>query len=112
MKILRFGAVLAMAAATTLGCSGDDDASTDAMSPLEIIGVYDDNFMGVQTITADDWNDAKIVGYDNDANIVYTQAPADDMFNPNKFGKTVYTEPTTPTPSIASGARCSRWIAC
>jgi len=93
MKILRFGAVLAMAAATTLGCGGDDDASTDAMSPLEIIGVYDDNFMGVQTITADDWNDAKIVGYDNDANIVYTQAPADDMFNPNKFGKTVYTEP-------------------
>jgi hypothetical protein len=116
VKILRFGAVLAMVAATTLACSGDDDASNDAaagapsesnmagapadgaggapaMATLEIIGVYDDSFMSVQTITADDWNGAKIVGYDNDANIVYTQAPADDMFNPSKFGKTVYTEP-------------------
>jgi hypothetical protein len=117
MKTLRFGAILAMVAATTFACSGDDDdtakdaaagapsssntagapaddaGGASAMAPLEIIGVYDDSFMGVQTITADDWNGAKIVGYDNDANIVYTQAPADDMFNPSKFGKTVYTEP-------------------
>jgi hypothetical protein len=49
--------------------------------------------MGEQIITADDWNGAAIVGYDNDSNVVYTQLPDDDMFNPNKFTKTVYTEP-------------------
>lgn len=118
MSKLRFGAVLALMAAMTFGCSGDDDddaalanaagaagasngenaagASTGgepSAAPLEIIGEYDDNFMGEQIITADDWNGAAIVAYDNAANVVYTQFPEDDMFNPNKFGKTVYTEP-------------------
>jgi len=121
MKTLRFGAILALVAATTCACSGDDDDSSKAAAagasstagapgaagaagadgaggapaaaPLEIIGVYDDDFGSVQTITADDWNGAAIVGYDNDQNVVYTKLPADDMFHPNKFTKTVYTEP-------------------
>ena len=114
MKTLRFGAILALVAATTFGCSGDDDDSTGntagapsdgnaagadggggapAVAPLEIIGEYDDNFMGTQTITAEAWNGAAIVEYDNDADVVYTQNPDDDEFNPSKFSKTVYLEP-------------------
>jgi hypothetical protein len=110
MNTLRFGMVLAFVVATNLACGGDDDDDTGPANvagasgdsgaagaatapPLEIIGEYDDSFMGEQIITADDWNGAAIVGYDNDANVVYTQLPDDDMFNPSKFTKTVYTEP-------------------
>ncbi|HVY28608.1 MAG TPA: hypothetical protein VHB79_18760 [Polyangiaceae bacterium] len=113
MNTLRFGAVLAMVAATMFACSGDDDdvatrgaagaagaadeaaggAKSDA-APLEIIGDYVDDFMQQQTITAKDWNGAAIVDYDNEANVVYTQNPDDAMFAAGKFAKTVYTEPT------------------
>ena len=91
MKTLRFGAMLALVAVTSLGCSGDPEGSTPR--PLEIIGEYDDNFGGEQIITDADWNGSAIVGYDNDQNVVYTQNPADAMFNAEKFTKTVYTEP-------------------
>ncbi len=110
MKTLRFGAILALVAAATFGCSGDDDddsmdnaagaagadgaAGAPAVAPLEIIGEYDDSFMGEQIITADDWNGAAIVDYDNESDVVYTHNPEDDMFNPSKFSKVVYTEPT------------------
>ena len=110
MNTLRLGAMLLLAATTMFACSGDDDDDTTpanvagssgdsgaggapATAALEIIGEYDDSFMGEQIITADDWNGAAIVGYDNDENVVYTQLPDDDMFNPSKFTKTVYTEP-------------------
>lgn len=86
MKTLRFAAMLALLAATS-ACSGD------AEDTLEIIGRYEDNFGGEQIITAQAWNGSAIVGYDNDKNVVYTQFPDDDLFNPSKFTKTVYTEP-------------------
>jgi hypothetical protein len=113
MNTLRFGAVLALVAATTFACGGDDDdvvakgaagaagaadegaggAKADA-GPLEIIGDYVDDFMQEQTITAKDWNGAEIVEYDNDANVVYTHNPDDAKFSAGKYAKTVYTEPT------------------
>lgn len=122
MNTLRFSAILAMVAVTTFACGGDDDdavkggagsgnmaaagqnAGGDGATegaggaqnnePLELIGEYADNFDGEQIITASDWNGAAIVEYDNDENVVYTQNADDAMFNPGKFGKTVYTEPT------------------
>lgn len=113
MKSLGFCSILVLVAATTFACSSDDDddpqpanvvgAAGDSGSAgaggvteadaFELIGDYDDSFMGEQLITADDWNGAAIVGYDNDANVVYTQLPDDDMYNPGKFTKTVYTQP-------------------
>jgi len=118
MKMLRFGAILAMVALATVACSGDDDDSsqdavagsagsssdtddgsagagggTSVAESLEIVGEYDDNFGGEQIITDSDWNGSAIVGYDNELNVVYTQFPDDDMYNPSKFAKTVYTEP-------------------
>jgi hypothetical protein len=115
MNTLRFGAVLAMVAATTFACGGDDDDVTtkgaagaadmgeagegaggaeSSAAPLELIGDYDDNFDGEQIITATEWNGTAIVEYDNDANVVYSQYAEDAMYNPGKFAKTVYTEPT------------------
>jgi hypothetical protein len=92
MKTLRIAAMLALLALNTSACSGDsEDGATT--KELEIVGEYDDNFGGEQIITEKDWNGSSIVGYDNDENVVYTQFSDDDQFNPNKFAKTVYTEP-------------------
>jgi hypothetical protein len=92
MKTLGLSAMLALVAATTLGCSGDPEDS-ETQTPLEIIGQYADNFGGEQIITKSNWNSSAIAGYDNDQNLVYTQFPEDDEFSPSKFAKTVYTEP-------------------
>jgi hypothetical protein len=116
MNTLRFGAILTTVAALSLaaGCSVSDKDETGAAgaastgdagagtggapseqpseAALELIGTYDDSFGMVQTITATDWNGSAIVGFDNDANVVYTQFPDTDEFNPSKFAKTVYTD--------------------
>jgi hypothetical protein len=92
MKTLWIAAMSALIALTTSACSGDAEDVKET-SALEIIGEYDDNFGGEQIITAGDWNGSAIAGYDNDKNVVYTQFPDDDQFNPNKFAKTVYTQP-------------------
>lgn len=88
MNITRFGWILAMLALSSAGCGSDDEHS----SALEIIGEYDDNFGGEQIITADEWNGSAIQDYDNQANVVYTQNSEEDMFNPEKFSKFVYTD--------------------
>jgi hypothetical protein len=75
------------------GEAGTGGAGPDP-DPLELIGEYDDNFGGSFEITADAWSTSAIAAYDNAQNVVYTQFPANDMYNPNKFAKTVYTEPT------------------
>jgi len=75
------------------GAGGADSKSGSEADALEIIGKYSDNFGGKQIITATTWNDATIADYDNDKNVVYTQYPDDDEFNPSKFTKTVYTDP-------------------
>jgi hypothetical protein len=92
MKTLRIAAMWTMIALSISACSGDAE-DTKETSALEIIGEYDDNFGGEQVITAGDWNGSAIAGYDNDANVVYTQFPDDDKYNPGKFAKTVYTQP-------------------
>jgi hypothetical protein len=76
------------------GASGEGGAGGASGPALELIGQYADNFLGTQRISATMWNDSRVVSYDNDQNVVYTQAPCDDLFNPRKFGKIVYTEPS------------------
>lgn len=116
MKTLRFGVILATAAAISfaVGCTVSDKDDTGAAGAastgeagagaggapsqqpgdamLEIIGTYDDSFGMVQTITATDWNGSAIAGFDNETNVVYTQFPDTDEFNPSKFAKTMYTD--------------------
>ncbi len=79
----------------TGGAGGAGGAGEVAQAPLEIIGSWNDNFGGTQVIGATDWNGSAILAYDNATNVVYTQYPADDMYSPNKFAKTVYTEITS-----------------
>lgn len=91
MKTMQFGWMVAVLALSATGCGGDDDANEDTTA-LEVIGEYDDNFGGELIVTADEWNGSAIQDYDNGENVVYTQNPDDDMFNPSKFSKYVYTD--------------------
>lgn len=88
MNIRNLGFAMALGF-SALGCGGDDGEDS---AGLEIIGEYEDNFGGEQIITADEWNGSAIQDYDNQANVVYTQNSEDDMFNPDKFSKFVYTD--------------------
>ncbi len=117
MKTLRFGAILALVAATTFGCSGDDDDSMDnaagassdgnaagadggggapAVAPLEVIGEWQSMFGDMtfdETITADTWGFASIIEYDNDKNVVITQNPDGTDDFANTYSRIVYLEP-------------------
>jgi hypothetical protein len=82
------------AAAGEAGSSGEGGAGgATFVEPLELMGAYEDNFGGSFVISADAWGASAIVAYDNALNAVYTQFPASDLYNPNKFAKTLYTEP-------------------
>jgi len=96
MSIKRFGWLVLGLSLAALGCSDSDDkgdSPSTMTDELEIVGEYTDQFMTEQVITADEWNGAAIQEYDNDQNVVYTQLPEDDMFNPSKFNKIMYTQP-------------------
>ena len=98
MNITRFGWLVLGLSLGAVGCSGSDDKDPEGTpstmtDELEIIGEYTDQFDSDQIITADEWNGSAIKAFDNDENVVYTQFPEDDMFSPNLFAKTVYTEP-------------------
>jgi hypothetical protein len=79
------------------GAGGAGGDGSGAPAPLELIGAYDDyvgdTVVGSFVITEDAWGSSALAAYDNAANIVYTQFPANDPYSPNKFAKTVYTEP-------------------
>ena len=65
-------------------CGGED---------IETIGTYESNFGATEVITATDWNGDAIADYDNSANWVVTQSPADAEFNPNLYNRLEWTEP-------------------
>lgn len=72
------------------GCGGF--AWTALYHPIEIEGRYHSNFGGVEIIDHERFSFMTVIEFDNDANYAITQSPADDMFNPNKFSKIVWTE--------------------
>jgi hypothetical protein len=78
------------------GAAGGDAGGAGgapAAEPSELLGEWSNNFGGDESITATAWNTSRIAAYDNDANVVYTQLPPNDAYNPDKFTKIVYTEP-------------------
>jgi hypothetical protein len=75
------------------GAAGAAGAGGAESEPLELIGEYDESFGDTLVITASAWGASAIAAYDNTRNLVYTQLPANDDYNPNKFTKIVYTEP-------------------
>jgi hypothetical protein len=66
-----------------------------ALEPFELIGEWSNNFGSDELISAESWNTSRVADYDNERNVVYTQLPADDAYNPNKFTKILYTEPAS-----------------
>lgn len=61
---------------------------------IEIAGDWDNQFMMEEIITDTMWAQFKVISFDNDTNIAITQNAKDDKYNPGKFNKTVWTEPT------------------
>ena len=60
-------------------------------SIIEIEGTWATPW-GDEVITADQWQTATIITFDNDTNTAITQMPADDEFNPNGYSKLRWTE--------------------
>ncbi len=75
----------------TVDMGGSDAGS---QGPLEIIGIWASNFGGEETISDSHWNQDSLVSYDNELNYVITQSSTSAQFNPGKFNKLVWTEPS------------------
>ena len=86
------------AMALAVGCSDEDDKSSDRSSSaaeIEIEGSWSSDFGGSEIIDSDVWtsfDDVDIVQYDNGKNFAVTQNPDDADFDPGKFNKIVWTE--------------------
>lgn len=81
-------------ATTQSDASTSDSGSGDTMAAVfELIGTWATPFGTDDVITQTMWNKAKVVEFDNAANVGFTQEPADDPYNPNKFNKVIWTEP-------------------
>jgi hypothetical protein len=63
------------------------------MADIEIAGMWAGDF-GDESIDAQMWSGATVVSFDNAQNFAITQNPKDSMFDPGKFNKLVWTEPT------------------
>lgn len=83
----EFGDYGAGGASDAGGAGGSDSAG------LELIGTWEEEFIGTFEITSAFWGTSGIAAYDSDANLVYTQSPCDAEYNPGAFSKIVYTEP-------------------
>jgi hypothetical protein len=58
---------------------------------IAVAGTWLSNFGGYEEITNTNWDEALLVEYDNISRIAYTQNTADDVYNPSKFNKIVWT---------------------
>lgn len=76
------------------GCGGFAWTALTATATIAIEGKYSDNFGGKSSITSRFWDTAWITKFDNTARYAITQNASDDKYNPNKFSKVVWTEPT------------------
>lgn len=74
------------------GCGGFP--WTRLAEPIEIAGSFTSPF-GMETISSHLWGTATVHAYDNGENWALTQWPSDDMYNPDKFNRVVWTEPTS-----------------
>ena len=79
---------------------GCGDFAWTAMSPrepIELVGVWSDNYGGETDISTLMWGAAHLREYDNQENWAVTQNPADDEWGPNQFNYVVWTEPSADT---------------
>ncbi|MCA9602977.1 MAG: hypothetical protein KC417_13175, partial [Myxococcales bacterium] len=83
-------------AASLMACEGDDAASCEncgSDDPIEVAGTWETSFDTEEVITDASWAYMEVVSFDNGANQAITQNPSDDMYNPDKYNRIVWTEP-------------------
>jgi hypothetical protein len=79
-----------------MGCGDGEDESDERntqSSEIEIVGTWESNFGGTETISSDAWGEAEIVDFDNEENVAITRNAEDAEFNPGKYNRLVWTEP-------------------
>ena len=76
---------------TTGNTDPTDDTNTAGTEAFELIGEWASAW-AEESITEDRWGAARIVTYDNDANVAIIQMPDDDEYNPSQFSKLVWTD--------------------
>src|SRR5256885_7307034 len=93
---------LLLTASLACACGDDVNGTTSpARSHLEIAGRYHDSFGEDVVISDTAWNtssadssaNSKVIEFDNDKDFAITQNAGDDMSEPNKFNKNVWSEP-------------------
>jgi hypothetical protein len=74
--------------------TGDETGEWEA---IEVAGEWESQF-SAESITSESWDQGgfltAVVSYDNGANWVVTQNPEDAEYEPGKYNKTIWTEPT------------------
>jgi hypothetical protein len=101
---VAFGIETIEAARTTENTSDDSDPANSGCgdfgwtkmttrSPIELKGMWGDNYDGMTTITMTSWGDNRIHAYDNDKNWAVTQNAADAEYEPSKYNYVVWTQP-------------------
>ena len=84
--------------AMTLACGDGDDSATDdgsSTDSIEIEGTWTSNFGGEEAISDEAWTSfaaQTIIEFSNDENYAIWQNPSDAEFNPDMFGRNVWTE--------------------
>ena len=93
-RIILISSIFALAAAIS-ACGDDHDHdheghnhNQEATFPL--IGTWTSNFGSTEVITSTSWNGSRLVEFDADAFVAYTQNPADASFGPNEFNKIIF----------------------
>ncbi|MDH5675680.1 MAG: hypothetical protein OEZ06_26385 [Myxococcales bacterium] len=77
----------------TAGSGGAEASATEpSTGGIEVAGDWSSEW-GDESIDDASWAGSAVVSFDNDANEAITQTPEDDMYNPGKFNKIVWTEP-------------------
>ena len=96
-SLVSFARTLVLSSALlALGCGdGEDEAETPnpQSSEIEISGTWNSSFGGTETISSEAWGETTVVDFDNAENVAIIRNPDDDMFNPGKFNRVIWTEP-------------------
>ena len=84
-----------------VGCGGDSDDMMDGgdagVEDIEIAGSWMTNFDTMETISNTEWQEFinhTVVKFDNELNYAIRRNPLDDEFNPGKFSRVEWLEPT------------------
>ena len=62
---------------------------------IEVFGRWESNFGGLTAVSRRAWGDSRVERFDNVTNTAITQNRADDPWNPGKYNRVQWTDPST-----------------